>query len=225
MGQLQCVSILNKYLLNVMFTISGPCSDLPPLMNGGITYTGGLADSRPINTIATFTCDNGYTLTGGSTTRTCGSDGVWSGFAPRCQHKWNGLCTVCLLSVLSPIQLTALTYPYWWMGWLCTVLDPLTTDLSALVLYTPASMATLSLEGTLPGSVWVEGAGMGHLQLVKVNSVTFVQFVVMSIHAHVSPMKIAWIMFGCEVNVVMLWISSSVYRGHRTHWSSTHHLL
>ncbi len=45
-----------------MFTISGSCSDLPPLMNGGITYTGGLADNRPINTVATFTCDNGYTL-------------------------------------------------------------------------------------------------------------------------------------------------------------------
>ncbi|XP_064386214.1 sushi, von Willebrand factor type A, EGF and pentraxin domain-containing protein 1-like [Halichondria panicea] len=60
------------------------CFDLPPLMNGGITYTDGLADSRPINTIATFTCDNGYTLTGGSF-RACQNDGTWSETAPTCQ--------------------------------------------------------------------------------------------------------------------------------------------
>ncbi len=62
-------------------------------MNGDITYTDGPADSRPSNTIAFFTCVTGYTLNGG-TTRTCGSDGVWSGSAPTCQRKWNGLCTV-----------------------------------------------------------------------------------------------------------------------------------
>ncbi|XP_064386386.1 CUB and sushi domain-containing protein 3-like isoform X2 [Halichondria panicea] len=61
-----------------------PCSDLPPLMNGVITYIDGLADSRPINTIATFTCDNGYTLTGGSF-RQCQNDGTWSGSALTCQ--------------------------------------------------------------------------------------------------------------------------------------------
>ncbi|XP_064386166.1 uncharacterized protein LOC135334779 [Halichondria panicea] len=59
------------------------CFDLPPLMNGVITYTDGLADSRPINTIATFTCGNGYTLTGGI--RACQNDRTWSGTAPTCQ--------------------------------------------------------------------------------------------------------------------------------------------
>ncbi len=70
-----------------MFTISGTCSDLPPLMNGGISYEAGLTDSRPINSIATFICVTGYTLTGGSSTRTCESDGRWSGLAPTCQRK------------------------------------------------------------------------------------------------------------------------------------------
>ena len=69
-----------------MFTVSGTCFNLPPLMNGVITYTDGLVDSRPINTIATFTCDNGYTLTGGSF-RACQNDGTWSGSAPTCQCK------------------------------------------------------------------------------------------------------------------------------------------
>ena len=88
------------------------CSDLPSLANGDIDYGGGgFPDSRQVDTVATYTCNPGYTLNGiSSTTRTCGSDEVWSGFAPTCERKWNGLCTVCLLSVSSPIQLTALTY-------------------------------------------------------------------------------------------------------------------
>ena len=54
------------------------------------------------------------------------------------------------------------------METLPTVLDPLTTDLSSLQLPTPAILATLSLEVPLPGSVCVEGVGMGQLQLAKV---------------------------------------------------------
>ena len=62
------------------------CSDLPSLTNGIINYSGGgSTNSRPVDTVATYTCDTGYTLNGGST-RTCGS-GVWSGLAPTCQRK------------------------------------------------------------------------------------------------------------------------------------------
>ncbi len=97
--------------LSVLVTIVMTCSDLPSLANGNIDYGGaGSPDSRPVNTVATYTCVTGYTLTGGP--RTCGSDRVWSVFAPVCQRKWNGLCTVCLLSVSSPIQVAALTYPH-----------------------------------------------------------------------------------------------------------------
>ena len=39
--------------------------------------------------IATYACDTGYNLTGGSTTRTCGSDGVWSDSDPTCTRKLN----------------------------------------------------------------------------------------------------------------------------------------
>ena len=93
------------------------CSDLPSLTNGDIDYGGaGSTNSRQVDTMATYTCDTGYTLNG-VTTRTCGSDGVWSGsgngLPPNCQRTYNyGLCTVCLLTVSSPIQLTALTYPH-----------------------------------------------------------------------------------------------------------------
>ncbi len=150
------------------------CPDLTLPGNGMISYNMGTFSPRPVDTVATYTCTTGYTLNGGST-RTCGSDGVWSGFAPDCQRKWNGLYTVCLLSVSSPMQLTALTYPHWPMGWLCTVLDPLTTYLSSLVLHTPATLATLSLE-VPSGLVWVEGSGLDQLQLVNVSGIEFVLY-------------------------------------------------
>ena len=88
------------------------CSNLPSLTNGNVDYgDAGSTDNRPVGTVATYTCVPGYTLNGGIT-RTCGSDGMWSGSAPVCQRKLNGLCTVCLFSVSYPIQLTALTYSH-----------------------------------------------------------------------------------------------------------------
>ncbi len=160
--QLQCVRVRNDWMCNNVYVECVPvpivitCSDLPSLTNGDIDYGGaGSTSSRPMDTVATHTCNTGYTLSGGSTTRTCGSDRMWSGLAPVCQRKWNELWTVCLLSVLSPIQLTALTYPHRPMGWLCTVLDLLTTYLSSLVLCTLVTLATLSLARTcVSGGIW-----------------------------------------------------------------------
>ncbi|XP_064386678.1 E-selectin-like [Halichondria panicea] len=57
------------------------CSDLTNPTNGIVAYNMGTAGP---DTVATYTCTTGYTLNGG-TTRTCGSDGVWSGSAPVCQ--------------------------------------------------------------------------------------------------------------------------------------------
>ncbi len=73
-------------------TVPTTCSDLTVPTNGMIGYN--MATSpRPVNTVATYTCVTGYTLQtyGGNTTRTCGSDGVWSGSAVACYRKWNGL--------------------------------------------------------------------------------------------------------------------------------------
>ena len=86
------------------------CSDLPSLTNGNIDYGGaGSPDSRPVDTVATYTCNPGYTLNGG-TNRTCGSDGVWSGSALTCQREWNKVCTVYLLNVCSLFQDLVLIY-------------------------------------------------------------------------------------------------------------------
>ena len=62
------------------------CSDLIAPTNGMIGYNMGTASPRPVNTVATYTCDTGFTLNG-DTTRTCGSDGVWSGSYPTCQRE------------------------------------------------------------------------------------------------------------------------------------------
>ncbi len=64
------------------------CFDLTAPTNGMIGYNMGTASSRPEGTVATYTCNPGYTFIGGGT-RTCGSDGVWSGSIPVCQRKWN----------------------------------------------------------------------------------------------------------------------------------------
>ena len=103
------LSMLVLLHLNSCFTFfdtvnTGPtkspttCSDLPALTNGMILYNMGTASLRPVDTVATCTCDTGYTLNGGST-RTCGSDGVWSGLAPTCQCK---LVQCTLMHLQSP---------------------------------------------------------------------------------------------------------------------------
>ena len=38
-----------------------------------------------------FSCDQGYVLSG-ETTRTCNSDGTWTGLQTQCNGKFAGLC-------------------------------------------------------------------------------------------------------------------------------------
>ena len=76
----------NVYIECVPVPIVITCTDLPSLTNGTINYGAGSTNSIPVDTVATYTCNPGYTLNGGST-RTCESDGVWSGSAPTCQRK------------------------------------------------------------------------------------------------------------------------------------------
>ena len=54
--------------------------------NGVVMYT---PSSGPLfeNVVANYTCNTGYTLSG-DTTRTCGSDRVWSGSDPTCNGEW-----------------------------------------------------------------------------------------------------------------------------------------
>ncbi len=92
LGQLELVKVSSVTLTWVDFNIgTGPtaappttCSDLSTSTNGMISYNMETVSLRPVGTVATYTCNTGYTLTG-DTTRTCGSDGMWSGKAPTCE--------------------------------------------------------------------------------------------------------------------------------------------
>ena len=60
-----------------------------------ISYNMGTASLRPEDTVATYTCNTGYTLNGGSI-RTCGSDEMWSGLASTCRGEFCNFYTVCV---------------------------------------------------------------------------------------------------------------------------------
>ncbi len=68
------------------------CMTLTSPTNGVISYSDPTLGNA---TMATYSCNAGYTFIGGST-RTCGSDGVWSGSPPTCQGEFCNSCTVCV---------------------------------------------------------------------------------------------------------------------------------
>ncbi len=80
-----CILIRILPVLVVLFVVM-ICTHLMDLANGGIAYNMELEtiDNRPVDTVATYTCGTGYTLNGTST-RTCETDGMWSGSTPTCE--------------------------------------------------------------------------------------------------------------------------------------------
>ena len=66
------------------------CPALDELENGQVTYNVDITTDFALDTVATHTCNEGFSLVGRST-RTCMDDdqadtnGVWSGVAPSCQ--------------------------------------------------------------------------------------------------------------------------------------------
>ncbi len=77
-----------------MLLIQNPCTDPPPVItcsnlsspaNGTIKYNN-MNPQRLLGTVATYTCNPGYTLSGNEA-RTCESDMMWSGSDPTCQGK------------------------------------------------------------------------------------------------------------------------------------------
>ena len=58
------------------------CGSLSDPSDGQVNFTATTEGS-----VANYTCDTGYDLVG-DTTRTCQSDGQWSGSEPTCQSKF-----------------------------------------------------------------------------------------------------------------------------------------
>ena len=72
--------------------------------------------STTYNSVVTYTCDVGYTLQG-SNSRTCQSDGQWSGSVPQCKRKllkfielsmFPFICAVVIVLPSTQLQLPAL---------------------------------------------------------------------------------------------------------------------
>ena len=57
------------------------CGALPNPLNGMVIFT-----ITTVLSTASYSCDTGYTLFGNST-RTCQTDGTWSGSSPTCDGK------------------------------------------------------------------------------------------------------------------------------------------
>ena len=64
------------------FLMLGSCGTPRSLTNGQTSYT-----STTVGSIVTYTCDPGYMMTAGNSSRTCQSDGLWSGNLPTCTRK------------------------------------------------------------------------------------------------------------------------------------------
>ena len=72
------------------------CPDLTDLHNGVISYnTVSVNGYRRVTAVATHTCDTGFTLTNGTSVRTC-TAGAWDGSEPTCtsesvEYLWQSL--------------------------------------------------------------------------------------------------------------------------------------
>ena len=58
------------------------CGSLDDLENGQVDLS-----NTTVGSTANFTCNQGYILTNGSSTRTCEANGEWSGDSPICECK------------------------------------------------------------------------------------------------------------------------------------------
>ena len=69
------------------------CSALTAPTNGRVSYSTDMTEPFSIGTVATFTCDDDYTLNGATATLTCADDnqadtlGTWGGTEPSCLGK------------------------------------------------------------------------------------------------------------------------------------------
>jgi len=72
-----------------------PCQPVTDPKNGVITCSLGDDGVLSYKDTCSYTCKTGYKLTGHDT-RTCMSDGRWSGTKPTCSKGWKSCC-LCIL--------------------------------------------------------------------------------------------------------------------------------
>ncbi len=86
-GLLQLVKVLFRLIIvyTISFAFISAVITCPVLTDS--THRLVSVTNNNFGSNATYACDTGYTLNG-DTTRTCGSDGVWSGSEPTCTRKF-----------------------------------------------------------------------------------------------------------------------------------------
>ena len=77
---------------------AGVCEDLPDPTSGTVSISD---SSRLSGTLATYTCNAGYMLSGDAQ-RTCQASGMWSGTAPVC-NLGIIFCTIQSLHVIGKL--------------------------------------------------------------------------------------------------------------------------
>ena len=79
-GIIRCF-LLNCFLPDLSSFAAVECGPLTDPDNGHVDMSEGIT----FGSTATYTCDTGYTLSGGSQSRTCGADGTWTLSKPLCE--------------------------------------------------------------------------------------------------------------------------------------------
>ena len=67
--------------IDVFLCLAGNCGNPGVPGNGQAQYS-----TTTYNSVVTYTCEDGYALQG-SNSRTCQSDGQWSGIVPQCNRE------------------------------------------------------------------------------------------------------------------------------------------
>ena len=88
------VQTIKLYITHLIISPAAiECSALTASTNGRVSYSTDMTEPFSIGTVATFTCDDDYTLNGATATLTCADDnqadtlGTWGGSEPSCLGK------------------------------------------------------------------------------------------------------------------------------------------
>ena len=81
-GSLTMSTVRQVILFHIFNYIAVNCGTPRSLLNGQRRYSG-----TTFGYTVTYTCNSGYLRTAGSSSRTCQSNGVWSGSHPTCTRK------------------------------------------------------------------------------------------------------------------------------------------
>jgi len=105
-----CKKFVCEHIISV--TLVPTCPPLSAPANGRINCSLENGEANPGDT-CTFTCDDGYEL-GGSTSRTCGDDGSWSGTDTTCTRGTRFVH--CIGSTLPLHNLKMIIFSYAWLN-------------------------------------------------------------------------------------------------------------